>query len=142
MAGTYAVVVFGLAWVRAETGRDVLGWINGTFGIVGAVYLQLVLVSLAVRWGSRTGAAVFWVLWEVVVSVWEGMIEVAKGDLGRHWRVMFAVWAMWVSFQMMSCVDFGEVWEETVTDVFLMCAEVIYLTGDIFRDAGKGIGRY
>lgn len=142
MAGTYAVVFFGLAWVREETGRDLLGWVDGTFGIVGAVYLQLVLVSLAVRWGSRTSAAVLWFLWEVVVGVWGGMVEVAKGVVGRHWRVMFAAWAVWASFRMMSCVDFGEVWEKTVKDVFLMCAEVIYLTGDIFRDAGKGSGGY
>jgi hypothetical protein len=129
---------FLLLGVVGHSGREfpLRDAVMPVLGPVGQVYLYLLVVCSAIRWGlwgCGTMAALRYVVWTVV--------EVVKGvgcfwgrAFMRYWKVVFAVGMCWVVVSVVKEVDFGEAWLETAGPVLLQCAERIYALGDVVRD--------
>ncbi|KAK4096542.1 hypothetical protein N658DRAFT_480520 [Parathielavia hyrcaniae] len=107
----------------------------------GVAYLYLAAFCAAVRWWVWGGG--------VVVATgrfcWRTAVEVA-GEVGgywggvfmRYWRVVFVGGVGWVCLSVAREVDWDEIFSETAGAVLLLCAEVVYLSGDVVSDMARG----
>ncbi|KAH6856251.1 hypothetical protein B0I37DRAFT_442952 [Chaetomium sp. MPI-CAGE-AT-0009] len=139
----YVVVVLALAGTcPAGVGEAVLGGLGWVAWPCVRLYLLLVVVTAGVRgarwlvWFARE--VVSFVVWAVLLAVRE-VVVLWAGFLRRYWAVIFASWAGWVSWRLVTQVDYGEVAEGTVVWLLYRTTGLLYWAGDVLRDMARSI---
>ncbi|KAK3294475.1 uncharacterized protein B0H64DRAFT_433632 [Chaetomium fimeti] len=136
------VVVVGVL-CPAGVGEAVLAGLGSVVWPWVQLYALVVVVTSGVRWAPRLlwfAREVAWFgVWAVMVAGREVLV-LWVGVLRRFWVVLFASWAAWVSWRLVTQVDYVEVAAGTVVWFLYRSAGLLYWVSDMVRDMAGSVG--